>query len=619
MGTLIDNIPLALRQEPRWLVWKAGPVKPDGKFGKVPVDPATGHNLTGDVSSQCMTFDKAVAALSTGHFSGLGFHPKGSRFIVGDIDRVVGASGSIAPWALEDIGGLATYCEVSPSGTGLRWVAEGTKPGPKTNNHAQGCELYDGSSSQFLTITGDVLPGFDLIREDAQAEVNAWYWRRIAKGPATAKAAQAEGPGNSLTAEEVKARLLSNEKGRKLWEGEYSALGYPSRSEHALGLLDQLAALTAGDVEKMREVYFESPFASLYDDKAERTFSGDAAKAIQGAQGRFLLDTGGLFKAVGVPSGYTAEELLDLDIPEVRWAVLDLLPAGLGILAGRPKLGKSWAALQMCIAVAEGGEFLGFSCQEGEAVYLALEDGKKRLQSRLRKLLQGKRPPSGLTFFNEWRPLDQGGLEDLDGLLASRPGVRLLVMDTWQKCRPISKPRGASAYEVDYAEAGKLKTLADKRGVCLLLIHHLRKSDPSALGGDIMEKVNGSTGITGAADSILILDRCRNVADAELHVTGRDISEGVHALTRNTDTMAWSYAGNGQSLARTPEQQKVLDTIKRLKTASPKEVAEDTGLGGDYCKKAVGRLLQQGLINRVEYGRYTVNEVFEAVPICSTP
>jgi len=606
----IQKIPPELREVPHWVVWKAGPVKPDGKFDKVPVHPETGRNLKGDLLPQCMGFSEAVAAYETDRFSGIGFCHRDSPFVFGDLDGVV-EDGRIADWAREDIEKLGTYCEISPSGRGLRWVALGKKPGTETNNKAMGCELYDGDTRHpFVTITGNAVSGFERVRDDIQPEVSAWYWKRIAKSrTAAATPAPKEGPGNSLTPEEVQARLLSNQKMQKVWNGDTD--DYASRSEAEMALLDALAELTAGDLEKMREVYSESEFAKItYADKAERTFEGTARKAILGMQDRFLRDPGSAFCGSCTPDGYSAEELFTMVIPETRWAIKDLLPAGLGILAGRPKLGKSWMALQMCITVAQGGDFLGFSCEGGEAVYLALEDGKKRLQSRMKTLLQGARPPRGLTFYNEWRPLDHGGLEDLDALLASRPDLLLLVIDTWQKVRPIAKPRGASAYEVDYAEAGKLKSLADRHGCSLLLIHHLRKSDPSATGGDILEKVNGSTGITGAADSILILDRCRNTADAELHVTGRDIQEGVHALVKDTNSQRWSYSGDGSVLARTPEQQKVLDAIKQLIEASPKDVAEFTGLDHQYCKKTVGNLIKQGLIRRTKYGHYSTNDPY---------
>jgi primase-polymerase (primpol)-like protein len=184
----ILSIPPELQAVPHWVVWKAGPVKPNDKFDKVPVHPGTGRNLKGDLLPQCMTFDEALAAYKSGRFSGIGFCHRNSPFVFGDLDGVV-EDGRVADWAIEDIGRLGTYCEISPSGRGLRWVAIGTKPGPETNNRDQGCELYDGDTKHpFVTITGDALPGFDIVRADIQPEVDAWYWKRIAKSRATTTA-----------------------------------------------------------------------------------------------------------------------------------------------------------------------------------------------------------------------------------------------------------------------------------------------------------------------------------------------------------------------------------------------------------------------------------------------
>lgn len=328
-----ETIPPELKEVPHWVVWKAGPVKHNGKFDKVPVHHKTGSNLTGEILPQCITFGEAVAAYQTGGFSGLGFYPKNTEFVIGDIDGVVGEDGHIADWAIEDVDRLGTYCEVSPSGRGLRWVAIGRKPGPETNNQAQGCEMYYKDNKQFLTITGHVLPGFDIIRADIQPAVNAWYWSRVAKSRTTTTVAVTDGPGNSLTPEEVQARLLSNPKMRKIWEGDTD--DYDSRSEAELALLDALAVLTAGDIEKMREVYFESEFAKeTYEDKAERTFEGTARKAIQGMQDRFIRGNGLCFADIAGP-----EDTVSL-VP-IEYVVEGFLSTGCTYIGGAHGIGKS--------------------------------------------------------------------------------------------------------------------------------------------------------------------------------------------------------------------------------------------------------------------------------------
>ena len=228
-----ETIPPELKAVPHWLVWQAGPVKPDGKFAKIPVHHKTGRYLKGEILEQCVSYEEALAAYQTGKFAGLGFYPKGTEFVIGDIDGVVGEEDHIANWARADIKNLATYVEFSPSGTGLRWIATGSKPGPDTINREQGCELYGTDDNRFLTITGHVLPGFDIIRADIQPAVDAWYWRRISKRKkdTVVVAVVEEGPGNILTPEKVQTRLLSNPKMRRIWEGDTG--DYDSRSDRS--------------------------------------------------------------------------------------------------------------------------------------------------------------------------------------------------------------------------------------------------------------------------------------------------------------------------------------------------------------------------------------------------
>ena len=82
---------------------------------------------------------------------------------------------------------------------------------------------------------------------------------------------------------------------------------------------------------------------------------------------------------------FSAADLLALTLPEPKWAVAGLLPAGFSVLAGKPKLGKSWLGLDIALAVALGGVALGsIHVSQGDVLYLALEDTTRRLQTRIR-------------------------------------------------------------------------------------------------------------------------------------------------------------------------------------------------------------------------------------------
>src|SRR5215203_351091 len=128
---------------------------------------------------------------------------------------------------------------------------------------------------------------------------------------------------------------------------------------------------------------------------------------------------------------FTAAELVAEELQPVRWVVRGLLSEGVTLLAGKPKLGKSWLALGLGVAVASGGVALGTKrVEQGSCLYLALEDNRRRLKLRLGKLLAGKAAPKELHIGTEWLRLDDGGVEQLRAWLTAYPGARLIVIDT---------------------------------------------------------------------------------------------------------------------------------------------------------------------------------------------
>ena len=131
-------------------------------------------------------------------------------------------------------------------------------------------------------------------------------------------------------------------------------------------------------------------------------------------------------------------------------------------------------ALGMCEAVAVGGVAFGTRrVEQGDTLYLALEDNVKRLKKRLKKVLDGRDAPERMHLHTEWPRLDEGGAEQLDAWLTEHPDARLVVIDTLAKIRrPVS---GANVYGDDYAALEVLLPLAEKHGVEIVFVHHLRK------------------------------------------------------------------------------------------------------------------------------------------------
>lgn len=201
--------------------------------------------------------------------------------------------------------------------------------------------------------------------------------------------------------------------------------------------------------------------------------------------------------------------------------VEDLIPFGLTVIAGAPKSGKSWMMLDLALAVSSGRQFLGKETKQCGVLYCALEDTEARLQNRL---LQFEEVPSSeLHFVKSCEKFDAGFRGSLRMTLEKYPEIRLVIVDTLQKIRGSEgDKRNVSLYEKDDAEISLLKKFADAHGVAIILVHHLRKMRDAA---DPLNEISGSTGITGATDTILLLKKERAGNGAVMLVTGRDLQQ----------------------------------------------------------------------------------------------
>lgn len=243
---------------------------------------------------------------------------------------------------------------------------------------------------------------------------------------------------------------------------------------------------------------------------------------------------------------YSAAELGEMLLPPLRYIVEGMLPMGMGVLVAKPKIGKSWMVLDLCLAAARGEPFLGSPTSPHGALYLALEDGKSRMQTRLRKLTAGRPLPQNLHIQFTAPRLDEGLLDGLGAFLDEHPDVHLVCIDTLSKIKPKGKPF-ENAYDADYAYMGQLKQFADSRGICVLLVHHTRKSKSL---DDSFDNINGSTGIMGAADFTVVLDkRSRMDDEASFILTGRDIEQQERVIRFEKASCRWVMQGTAAELA----------------------------------------------------------------------
>ena len=228
----------------------------------------------------------------------------------------------------------------------------------------------------------------------------------------------------------------------------------------------------------------------------------------------------------------TAEDLQNRTYDPTSFLVDELIPEGLHILAGAPKIGKSWLALWLCLCVSQGQPLWNFTTVQGEVLYLSLEDSFRRIQTRLFDLTEDALPTLHFAIMAD--TLKHGLEQQIEQFLTEHPTTKLVVIDTLQRVRAAGGD--GNLYANDYQDIGLLKQLADKWHIAILLIHHLRKLHDD----DPMNMISGSTGLSGAADSAFVLQKHSRLANvASLHCTGRDIPDRTLKLEFGEEDHVW--------------------------------------------------------------------------------
>lgn len=228
-----------------------------------------------------------------------------------------------------------------------------------------------------------------------------------------------------------------------------------------------------------------------------------------------------------------ADTLLGIPYEPPAFVVDDLLPQGLHLLAGAPKIGKSWLALWLCLRVAQGAPLWTFATHPCKVLYLCLEDSFQRIQNRLFDLTEDAPPTLHFAVMSE--QLRSGLVEQIEQFLRERPATGLVVIDTLQRIR--SAGSEANPYASDYRDIGVLKALADRHHIAVLLIHHLRKLNDD----DPMNMISGTTGLSGATDSNFVLRKSkRRENTATLYCTGRDIPYREMSLEFDGEAHIWN-------------------------------------------------------------------------------
>jgi primase-polymerase (primpol)-like protein len=282
--TAVLSVPVQLRLFPQWVVWKYGELRSSGKREKKPYSPGTGTEAKANDSATWGSFDEAATAFQAGDWDGIGFFfSETDPFVFIDLDDCRDPqTGALTSLAEKTIQHVATYTEISPSGTGVHLILQGNL-GRRNARRTKDCEVYN--SGQFATITGAHLPGTTLGIEPRQKELTAWYDENFADSTPTPLGSQLQQQSGLADEDIVKlARAARGKNGarfRSLFDAGYTT-SYASGSEADMALAGLLVFYTS-DTQQIERLMRQSALARPKWDRAgndylERTIAAALAK-----------------------------------------------------------------------------------------------------------------------------------------------------------------------------------------------------------------------------------------------------------------------------------------------------------------------------------------------------
>jgi RecA-family ATPase len=291
-------------------------------------------------------------------------------------------------------------------------------------------------------------------------------------------------------------------------------------------------------------------------------------------------------------------EIYNADFPEPEPIVRPILYRGLTLLAGKPKAGKSWLALDLAISIVQERKFAGYLeiQKPSRVLYISLEERARQTRARMRLLTPYTDFLHDLRFIHELPPLLGGGAEALDAELRGHP-CEVIIIDSLLAISRGGGRRNVDAVQADYDRVNALRQIAERHKSAMVVICHTRK----AAAEDVIDSLQTTGGTTAAADGVWVLQKKADGCGV-LHVTGREDEERIYGLKR--DGPRWVIRGEGEEFTQTEERREILDLLRENGAMKPRQLARDLAKRVPAVQKLLRSLVDEGLICRKRYGEY---------------
>lgn len=260
----------------------------------------------------------------------------------------------------------------------------------------------------------------------------------------------------------------------------------------------------------------------------------------------------------------TSAELQKMEIPPTEFIIDNILTPGLILLGAPPKTCKSYMCLQMCLAICQGEDFLGFHTKQHGCWYLDLESNLDRPKKRTEQILDSESTIQNLYITVESEPMGKGFEEDLRKTIEERPDIKVIVVDVFKKIRPGAR-RGVDPYDRDYEDYGAIKALADEYHLAIILVTHTTKMKHP---DDPFNELIGSAGTLGSVDVAMVIKKeTRDAETAKLYVSGKDVEDQCYEIRFDGKRHIWEKLGTSQEVEaqRLREEYENNNTIKTIR------------------------------------------------------
>jgi hypothetical protein len=493
--------PDEMRNLPGWLVWRFEHHEGEDKPRKVPyyTGGAKRHGKQGEPQDlqQLTTFDAARTAAARRGFDGVGFVPRPEWNICAlDFDHCV-VNGELHPDLEPIVSG--TYAEYSPSGTGVRAFVKGQYGNSKARGEPYGFEVF--SSKGFVTFTGNRLGVVDILGNantvaTLDAPVRELCGRRFAKPAPELHVSAGEPVGLTPTQIESLLGALSPNLPHDEWLSVGMGLHHETQGE---GFDYWCDWSELGDKFPGREVLLQrwSSFGKNHD----RTVTIRTAMKMAGMSPNTSASADEFESLVDTPAPEAKPPRFNFEpvhqfssTTALPWIIKGVLPkAGMGVVYGASGSGKSFAVLDMGMAIARGVEWRGRRVKQGRVAYIAAE-GADGFRKRVAAYAQHNAVDLSsvpMTVLNATPNLleKQDAVDVAKGIKASG-GADLIIVDTFAQTTPGANENAGE----DVGKAlGYCKRIHEVTGAMVLLIHHS--------GKDATKGARGWSGLRAAADA----------------------------------------------------------------------------------------------------------------------